>query len=85
LAEAKIYIEELIKAGSKNPKLHLFLASYYSQKGNIKRAISEYEIYLKKEPNNEPALYNLGVLYYQTKNYEKAIYYFQKTIVLKSK
>lgn len=41
-------------------------------------AISSYEKILSTDPVNKNALYNLGVLYAEIKEYEKAILYFEK-------
>lgn len=41
-------------------------------------AVSSYEKILLTDPANKKALYNLGVLYAEIKEYEKAILYFEK-------
>ena len=56
------------------------IAYFFYQKGDIDRAIEEYENISKKNPRNPIFHYNLGCLYAENKYYYLAIKEFKKAI-----
>ena len=56
------------------------IAYFFYQKGDIDRAIEEYEHISKKNPNNPLFHYNLGCLYAKNNYYYLAIKEFRKAI-----
>jgi protein O-mannosyl-transferase len=65
------------------------LAKYYQDHGQFDKAISEYQIALKTKAtidHNQDyvAYFNLGKLYYDKKDYKKALFYYEKSLRLNS-
>jgi len=54
------------------------IAYFFYQRGDLERAIEEYENITQKEPLNSKAHYNLGCLYAKFKYYYLAIKEFKK-------
>lgn len=77
-------IEEFKKAIKLKPDhfySHLALGSLLHNKKRYDEALKEYEIALKIKPTTS-TLNSLGVLSFDQNNYEKAIHYYKKAIVL---
>jgi tetratricopeptide (TPR) repeat protein len=56
-----------------------------AEKGNIHGAVEQLEVYLKDNPSNAPALYNLAVFQDASGNYEKAVELYTQAIALAPK
>ena len=65
-------LENSIKAGVGNAFPSRTLAIYYETIGNNNEAINYYNYTLSKYPKDRESIYRGGILYYKTKNYEKA-------------
>ena len=51
-------------------------------KSNYDKAIPNYEKAIQLEPQNTPAMGNLGLVYIKLKDYKKAKYYFEKSLAV---
>ena len=65
-------LENSIKAEVGNAFPSRTLAIYYESIGNNNEAINYYNYTLSKYPKDRESIYRGGILYYKTKNYEKA-------------
>ena len=72
--------KELLK---EKARLHYNLGVFYTQKGEYKKAIKEFQEVLKIDPNDADTHYNLGVIYseYEIDN-EKAVDHFREYLGL---
>jgi tetratricopeptide (TPR) repeat protein len=66
-------------------RAHISLASLYERKNLIGEAIKEYQEAVKIEPNNPEAYFELGRIYFDSKDLEKARFYLEKHISLGGK
>ncbi|AJY72205.1 tetratricopeptide repeat protein [Borreliella afzelii] len=69
----------VIEKNPENISAYINLAKAYEKSGNKTQAISTLEKIINK--NNKLALNNLGILYKNQKNYQKAIEIFEKAII----
>jgi len=68
---------------ARKPRVRIALAAAYSKAGNFKEAISEYEKLLALDPGRRNlAFNNLGLIYLQLKNEEKAGQYFTQALAV---
>lgn len=71
-------MKKAVKIQKYAPMLHFTLGQAYWAGGNTKEAIKAYEQELKiTQDANELAAYDLGRIYYEKKQYDKALGYFQ--------
>jgi Putative Zn-dependent protease, contains TPR repeats len=76
------YLEEGLQRGA-NYKIYRSyntIADIYVKKGNITKALENYEAAIKDEPDDWWAYNGLGVLYQKKKEYTKAIEHFTKAL-----
>lgn len=76
------YFDRAIRMNATDAKVRSIYGGYLLQKGRNKEAIGQLEIAVNLEPDNATALYNLGLLHFKQKNYEKANDYAQKAYAL---
>lgn len=76
------YFDRAIRFNSKDAKVRSIYGGYLSHIGKTGEAIDQLEIAVNLEPDNATALYNLGLLYFKRKNYEKANDYAQQAYAL---
>lgn len=80
-------IEELttlLQLDPANPELLLMRGVAYQKASQWENAIRDYRQLLKKNPNSEPTLYNLGMIYaFQLQEPEKALQSFDRFLSLK--
>ena len=69
------YFDRAIRFNSTDAKVRSIYGGYLSHNGRIDDAIEQLEIAVNLESDNVAALYNLGLLYFKRKDYEKANYY----------
>lgn len=81
-ALALVHIERGIKIAPFDPDLYLLKGAYYEDTGNIGSAIDSYEKLLKIEPGSARANNNLGVIYFNNRQFDKAGLYFGRAIKL---
>lgn len=67
------YYDNAAKANPKNSSALLQKAYYLRSKGRLKDAEAIYENLVLLSPQNSDAIYNLGVLAYEQKQYDKAL------------
>jgi len=67
------YFDNAAMANPKNSSALTQKAYYLKSKGKVKEASEIYESVVNQFPQNATALYNLGVISYDMKNYEKAL------------
>lgn len=67
------YYDNAMKANSKNSSAILQKAYYLRSRGKLKEAEAIYENLVLQSPQNADAIYNLGVIAYDQKQYEKAL------------
>jgi len=73
-------MEKFLKIKADDPKILSLLASVYLKISRIDDAQIIFEKLFDMFPNDSNAHYNLGILNYQKKNYQKALEYFLKAI-----
>ncbi len=59
-------------------KLHIRLGQVYLEMGNLKAAEQVLLHAFSDDPRNKEILYSLGVICYQSQDYDRALYYLQK-------
>jgi tetratricopeptide (TPR) repeat protein len=67
------YYDNAIKANAKNTSAILQKAYYLRSRGKLKEAEAIYENLVLQSPQNADAIYNLGVIAYDQKQYDKAL------------
>ncbi len=63
-------------------RAHISLGSLYEAKGFVEKAIKEYERAVMREPNNPEAYFELGRIYFEKNDREKAKFHLGKHIEL---
>lgn len=76
-----IALENKIQENPTNPNDYLQLGWIYYQKGADKEALKVYLMALELQPDHAGALYNIGLIYLEEKDYPKAETYFKKILV----
>ena len=72
--------ENAITLNSDDVLAIFYMANEYKKQGHIEKAISLYNDVLEKMPEYSWAYYNLAVVYNELQDYERTIFYLQKTI-----
>ncbi len=81
-ANALEHIDQAIRLTPFDPDLYMIKGSYYEDTGNIKLAVNVYEKLLKIEPNSARANNNLGAIYFNRAEFDKARIYLGHAIEL---
>lgn len=76
------YFDRAIRMNATDAKVRSIYGGYLLQQGRNKEAVEQLEIAVNLEPDNTTALYNLGLLHFKQKNYEKANDYAQRAYAL---
>ncbi len=76
------YLQSLYKLNKKNIQTIYDLASCYNNTGNTQRSIQLYQDYLDFDPFADSIWFNLGILYTQQEEFEKAIEAFDFSIAI---
>ncbi len=76
------YFDRAMRMNATDTTVRSIYGGYLLQKERNKEAIEQLEIAVNLEPENATALYNLGLLHFKQKNYEKANDYAQKAYTL---
>jgi len=77
-------IEQLVSLKPENVEGHVLYAWVSYKIGNIDTAISEYTIALSLEPNNKWTLVDLGRIYFDQGEYDLAVPFFEKALLVDS-
>lgn len=75
-----VTLENKIQENPTNPNDYLQLGWIYYQKGADKEAIKVFLMALNLQPDHAGALYNIGSIYLDEKDYNKAETYFKKIL-----
>jgi tetratricopeptide (TPR) repeat protein len=79
---AKEFLEKAISLKQDYASAHFMLAQIESRRGNIKEAIKKARDAQFLSPNDIGILFQLGLLYYQDKDFESARFSFERAITL---
>lgn len=74
------YFDNATAANPKNTSARMQKAYYLKETKRVKEAMAIYESLVIESPQNADAMYNLGVLTYDQKDYNKALQQFQMSI-----
>lgn len=72
---AECYFDRAIRMNAKDAQVRSIYSVFLTQRGRNKEALEQLEVATHLEPDNATFLYNLGLLYFRQKNYEKASHY----------
>ena len=76
------YFDRAIRMNAKDAQVRSIYSAFLSHRGRNKEALEQLEVAANLEPDNAMILYNLGLLYFKQKNYEKASHYAEKAYAL---
>jgi len=76
------YFDRAIRWQLKDSTVRSIYGSYLSKVGRVKDAIEQLEIAIRLQSNNATAHYNLGLLYFDSANYDKAFFHANKAYEL---
>lgn len=76
------YFDRAIRMNSKDAQVRSIYSAFLSHRGRNKEAFEQLEAATNLEPDNATFLYNLGLMYFKQKNYEKASQYAEKAYAL---
>lgn len=77
-------LENSLKQDSLNLKTRLMLASRYYGKGDLQKALDNYGLVYMKDPTNLVALTNMGNIFYDTHQDDRAIEFYEKAVEIDS-
>lgn len=69
---AECYFDRAIRWRPNDPNVHLIYGIHLHRTGDLNRALSEYKISEKLQPNSADLQYDLGLLYFDMKQYNIA-------------
>ena len=81
LEQAIFYAEKANIVYPKNTLLHLLTGQYYFKKGDYKNAVYNFNIVIKNDPTLIEPLVFSGDVYYESKNLDSALIYYQKALI----
>lgn len=73
------YFERAIRWRSNDSIVRTIYGSYLSKIGRTNNAIEQFEIAIRLQSDNATAHYNLGLLYFDKANYDKALFHAERT------
>ncbi|MDL1866516.1 tetratricopeptide repeat protein [Betaproteobacteria bacterium PRO4] len=76
------YFDRAIRMNSKDARVRSIYSAFLSHRGRNKEAFEQLEAATNLEPDNATFLYNLGLMYFKQKNYDKASQYAEKAYAL---
>lgn len=76
------YFDRAIRMNGKDAQVRSIYSVFLTKHGRNKEALEQLEVAANLEPDNATILYNLGLLYFKLKNYEKASYYAKQAYAL---
>ena len=78
-------LEEIVKSNPTNHEALLSLGHLLNDNGFHERAIEKYETYLKGHGDNVDVIVDMGVCYFEMKNYDKAINVIKSALAINPK
>jgi tetratricopeptide (TPR) repeat protein len=75
---AEGYFDSAIRFRPNDAIAHILYGLYLHKKGVLDKALNQYNIALTLAPESADLHYNLGLLYVELKDYDKALYHAQK-------
>lgn len=76
------YFDRAIRMNAKDAQVRSIYSAFLSHHNRNKEALEQLEVAANLEPDNATILYNLGLLYFKQKNYEKARHYAKQAYAL---
>lgn len=76
------YFDRAMRFQPTDDAVRMIFGTYLLKKGDVNTAIEQLKIALQLNSNNAPANYNLGLAYFQQKNYSEALSYAKKAYSL---
>ncbi|SFU75104.1 TPR repeat-containing protein [Nitrosomonas eutropha] len=76
------YFDRAIRMNTKDAQVRSIYSAFLSHHNRNKEALKQLRVAANLEPNNATILYNLGLLYFKQKNYEKAGHYAEQAYAL---
>lgn len=76
------YFDRAIRMNTKDAQVRSIYSAFLSHHNRNKEALEQLQVAANLEPNNATILYNLGLMYFKQKNYEKAGYYAKQAYAL---
>lgn len=76
------YFDRAIRMNEKDAQVRSIYSAFLSHRGRNKEALEQLEVAADLEPDNATVLYNLGLVYFKQRNYEKASQYAEKAYAL---
>ena len=76
------YFDRAIRMNTKDAQVRSIYSAFLSHHNRNKEALKQLRVAANLEPNNATILYNLGLLYFKQKNYEKAGHYAKQAYAL---
>ncbi len=72
------YFDRAIRMNANDAQVRSIYSAFLSHHGRNKEALEHLEVAASLEPDNATILYNLGLLYFRQKDYEKASHYAER-------
>lgn len=76
------YFDRAIRMNAKDAQVRSIYSAFLSHHNRNREALEQLEVAANLEPDNATILYNLGLLYFKQKNYEKARHYAKQAYAL---
>jgi len=73
-------LEDYLKLNDEDPKIQSILATFYIKTEKLDQAETIYDNMAKRYPDDSNIIYNLGIVYYTSAQYEKALEMFLEAI-----
>lgn len=79
-SKAEYVLLPIISTGHADKDSHFIMGNIFNRKGDLNRAITQWEMALDVDPNYAEALYNIGVAYFKQQRVDKAQDYWRKVL-----
>ena len=80
--KASRYFQKAVETAPEHKGYRIQLARNYSQLGKTFEAIGSYQTVIDSDSNNVTAYYELGLIYYDIKDYDNAVKMFSRNVTL---
>ena len=82
MVEASDFFEKAIQLGSSGAQIHYLWGTTLIRRGDIERAKKAYLEAVRQNPIMTNALRDLGILYYQTKDYDQSVFFLNRAFLV---
>lgn len=76
------YFDRAIRMNAKDAQVRSIYSAFLSHRGRNKEALEQLEVAADLQPDSATILYNLGLMYFKHKNYDKARHYAEQAYTL---